>query len=117
MNSQQLSHRVTVQQRLSGQDPVTGEMSQGWADVATVWAAIEPLSVRDFIQGRAAQSQVSARIVIRYSEDVASIAGDIRVLHQRGSKPAIVYFAEGLLRDKTSGIDYITMPCSQGVRQ
>lgn len=111
-----LRHRVTVQQRAAVQDPITGEMSQDWLDVATVWAAIEPLSVRDFIQSRAAQSQVSARIVMRYKPDVAAIAGDIRVLHLRGTQPAIVYHAEGVLRDKTSGIDYITLPCSQGVR-
>lgn len=112
-----LRHRITVQQRAAVQDPVTGEMSQDWVDVVTVWAAIEPMSVRDFIQSRAAQSQVSTRIVMRYSEAVASISGDIRVLHQRGSKPAIVYFAEGVLRDKVSGIDYLTLPCSQGVRE
>lgn len=111
-----LRHRVTVQQRAAVQDPVTGEMSQDWADVATVWAAIEPLSVRDFIQSQAAQSQVSARIVMRYSPAVAGISGDIRVLHLRGTQPAIVYHAQSVLRDKTSGIDYITLACSQGAR-
>ena len=37
-----LRHRVTLQTRAAVQDPVTGEMSQAWAAIATVWAAIEP---------------------------------------------------------------------------
>ena len=49
MRSGPLRHRVLLQQPTQVQDPLTGEVAPGWADVASLWARIEPLSAREFI--------------------------------------------------------------------
>ncbi|WP_200629995.1 phage head closure protein [Stutzerimonas frequens] len=104
-----LRHRVTFQAPGLVQDPVTGEMMPGWTDFASVWASIEPLSARDFIAAQANQSEITARIVIRYRE---GILPTMRILH-RGK----VYAIHGVLPDADSGLEYITLPVSEGVSQ
>jgi SPP1 family predicted phage head-tail adaptor len=102
-----LRHRITIQAPGLTQDPVTGEMPPGWTDFASVWASIEPLSARDFIAAQANQSEITARIVIRYRE---GILPTMRILH-RGK----VYAIQGALPDAKSGLEYITLPVSEGV--
>lgn len=104
-----LRHKVTIQARGEVQDPVSGEMVPGWTDFASVWASIEPLSARDFIAAQANQSEITARIVIRYRE---GILPTMRILH-RGR----VYAIQGVLSDAESGLEYLTLPVSEGVSQ
>lgn len=100
-----LRHRITLQHNLQTQDPQTGAMLDGWADVAQLWARVEPLSVRDFIAAQAAQSLVSHRITLRYR---AGLQAGMRVLHG-----AAVYRVLGVLPDPRSGREYLTLPCSE----
>ena len=104
-----LRHRITIQQLMQGgYDPMTGDESNpDWEDVATVWAAIEPLSVREFIESKSKQVEVTARITIRYR---AGLTADMRIVHK-----GLVYNPQGFLTDKVSGIEYITIPVSGGV--
>lgn len=103
-----LRHRVEIQRPDYVQDQETGEMIKTWV---TVWAkvpcSIEPLSAREFIAASATQSAVSARIVIRYR---AGVDATMRILHLDK-----IYNIEGVLADKESGRDYLTLPCSEGV--
>lgn len=101
-----LRHRVTLQFRTETQDPDTGVMTQGWAEVATVWASVEPLSAREFIASQATQAKVTTRITIRYRDDVVPT---MRLMH-RGT----TYNIEGVLPDKDSGLEYLTLACSSG---
>lgn len=96
------------------QDPNTGEIARDWIEVATVWAAVEPLSVKEFIQSQATQSHVKARIVIRQRDDVDA---GMRAVHLRTGRTPVVYNIEGVLHDPDSGLEYSTLPCSQGVNQ
>lgn len=102
-----LRHRITIQEQQQTQDPVTGGIIVTWVDVATVWGRLEPLSVREFIQSQATQSEITARITIRYRP---GLNASMRFVH-RGS----VYNPAGILPDAESGIEHITIPCSQGV--
>jgi len=108
MQAGKLRHRVTFQSPGTTQDPVTGEMVQGWA---TVWdkvpASVEPLSVKDFIASSATQSALTARIMIRYREGVLP---SMRILH-RGN----VYNIQGVMPDPDSGREYLTLAVSAGV--
>lgn len=94
------------------QDPNTGEVSRSWQAVDTVWAAIEPLSAREFIQSAAGQSEITARLVIRFRNDV--LATD-RLVHVVNGVAGKIYNPAGFLADKESGMEYLTMPCSEGV--
>jgi SPP1 family predicted phage head-tail adaptor len=105
LDAGKLRHRVTIQRLLRYID-TAGDTVEGWVEFATVWAAVEPLSAREFIGSQAMQSQISLRVTIRYLDGVAAT---MRLLH--GSR---VYVIEGVLPDKESGMEYLTLPCSQG---
>jgi SPP1 family predicted phage head-tail adaptor len=101
-----LSHRVLIQQQLTTRDD-DGASHTTWIDVATVWAAVEPLSAREFIQSGQTQAAIAARITMRYRE---GLRPTMRLIH-RGE----IFNIAGLLPDKVSGLEYITIPVSAGV--
>lgn len=92
------------------QDPVSGEIPREWVEVATVWAAVEPLSAREFIQSQAIQSQITARIVIRQRE---GLEASMRLIHVRSGRSNVVYNPHGFLADPESGLEYLTIPVSR----
>ena len=106
LSAGKLRHRVRLQEQQTVQNPNTGAVKTEWADVASVWAAIEPLSAREFIEAAATQASVTARITIRYRPGVRPT---MRIRH--GGK---IYGIEGVLSDKESGREYLTLPCSEG---
>lgn len=108
LDSGKLRHRVSIERITRTQDQVTGAISETWTEIAKVWAAVEPLSAREFVQSAAGQSEVTARITIR-SRDI--LATD-RIIH-RGT----VYNIRGVLPDKDSGLEYITLPVAAGVNE
>lgn len=107
MRAGDLRQRITIQHPEYTQDQATGEMTPSWVMFAQTWASVEPVSVSQFVSAAANQSRVSARIVIRYR---AGIDSTMRILH-RGK----IYNIEGVLADKISGLEYLTLPCSEGV--
>lgn len=64
-----LRHRVTIQQRTESQGG-TGEVTWTWADLSTVWAAIEPVSEREYFAAAQVQSEAVTRIRMRYRDDI-----------------------------------------------
>lgn len=60
-----LRRRLLIQQRSTAQD-VYGAQVATWADVATVWAAIEGLSIRERLTSATYSSEVTHLITIRY---------------------------------------------------
>ena len=80
-------------------------MIPGWQDVATVWASIEPLSAREFIAAQAVQSDVSVRVSVRYRPGITAA---MRLLHDGKT-----YNITGVLADKDSGREYLTLPCAE----
>ncbi|MGE4417572.1 MAG: phage head closure protein [Marinobacterium sp.] len=69
MNAGELRYRVTFQKR--DVDPVTGGLTD-WVDHATVWAKVEDLSGRDYLQAQmlGEASLVTTRITIRWRQDI-----------------------------------------------
>lgn len=106
-----LRHRIDIEEKTIPRDPVTGEFGE------PVWVArwercparVEPLSARDLIAAQAAQSEATARMVIRYRPGVLAT---MRIVY-RGE----VYSIEGPpLEDDKSGRDYLTILVSKGVK-
>lgn len=110
MRPSRLRHRITIQHRVSGRDNETGEVTHSWVDLyAKVPAAIEPVSGRDFIAAKAEQSEISARIVIRYKDGINS---GMRVIFRNS-----IYTLEAPpLTDQKSGLEYLTLLCSHGAK-
>lgn len=116
LSAGKLRHRLVIQKLQNIADTngevqdSSGELMQEWVDVATVWAAIEPLSAREFIAAQSEQSKVTAKVIIRYRNDIDF---SMRLLHEY---KGIYYNIEGILTDKESGLEYITIPVSEGLR-
>ena len=110
MEAGKLRHPVEIQHKITPRDPVTGDfLAPAWVEFAKVWAAVEDLSARDMIAAKAGQSQVTGRMVIRYR---AGVLPTMRVIH-RGE----TYSIEGHpLADKKSGLEYLTLLVSKGVK-
>lgn len=100
-----LRHRIALQRKQQTQNPQTGAMVTTWVTEATVPAAVEPLSAREFIAAQAVQSDVSVRIRVRYRPGITAA---MRLLHD-----GKVYNITGVLADKDSGREYLTLPCSE----
>jgi SPP1 family predicted phage head-tail adaptor len=117
-----LRHRVSLQQLTPVldsdgdviQDMNTGEVARIWSTLTDLWAAIEPLSGKEFIQSQAYQSKVTGRVVIRWTP---GINAGMRFVHQRDLIPDLFYNIEAVLPDRDSGMEYMTCLVSQGVNE
>ena len=101
-----LRHRIEIEDYTETQDTTTGAMTRTWGTFATVWASIEPMSVKEFVASQVEQSKVSLRILIRYLDGVKP---EMRIYHSATGR---YYQIEGILTDKQSGLEYMTLPCS-----
>lgn len=109
MQAGKLRHLITLQRPTRTQDTTTGAITEGWTDVATVWAAIEPLSAREFVGSQAVQSEVTTRITIRFRDDVDAT--------MRATYRGKIYNIQAVLPDRETGYDYLTLPCSEGANE
>lgn len=103
-----LRHLVRIEKPQSYQNQQTGERCTRWVLVAQVYAQIVPSSAREFNAARAEQSEVTGRIVIRFRADVDAT---MRIVHR-----GVAYQIQGVLPDPVSGLEYLTLPVSKGVR-
>lgn len=103
-----LRHRVRIDAQVVHKNS-SGEQDIAWEEVATVWAAIEPLSARESLLAEQVQSKVNARIVIRARDDIVA---SMRAVHG-----TTIYNIEGVIRDPDSGMEWMTLPCSTGVNE
>ena len=74
-----LRHRVDLQTNTPTRDAFGAEVA-AWSTVATVWAAVSPVSGREFIEAKARAVDVTTRITIRYRPDVLPSPTNWRVL-------------------------------------
>lgn len=65
MRAGKLRHRVTIKARNDTQND-TGEAVASWTEVATVWAAVEPLRGRELLTAQSINSEVTGTIRMRY---------------------------------------------------
>lgn len=65
MNAGPLDQRVTLERLEEGQDEI-GQPITAWVPVFATWAAVEPLSGREYFAASAALSEVTTRIRLRY---------------------------------------------------
>lgn len=103
-----LRHVVQVQEKTTVVDS-NGDRVEVWAVVfPRVYASIEPLSAKELMAVGAEQSEVVARIQVRYRP---GFNHGQRIVH-RGE----IYHIQGVQRDNESGEEWLTLPVSQGLR-
>lgn len=64
MKPEGLRHRITIQYKTVTQDAIGNEI-ETWHTFATVWAAIEPISGREYFAAAQTNAEVNHRIKIR----------------------------------------------------
>jgi SPP1 family predicted phage head-tail adaptor len=69
MRSGRLRHRLLLQSKVVTRDSY-GAAIITWADQATVWGAIEPLSGTEYFSQAQVQDEAKVRIVIRFYDGV-----------------------------------------------
>lgn len=77
MRSGDLRHRIEIQAPGTTQNDY-GEILPAWSHFASVWAAIEPISGREYFAAQQMQAEVSHRIRIRY---ISGVVPTMRILH------------------------------------
>lgn len=65
MQAGRLDQRITIKQKVATQDTFGGEVIT-WSDVCTVWAQVQPITGREYLQGKQLQEEATARIRIRH---------------------------------------------------
>lgn len=101
-----LRHRINLEEYKSIQDPDTGSIEKDWSTYRkSVPASIEPLSVKDKIAADANESFIEARIVVRFDPDIRPA---MRIKHS-----GQYWRIHGVLPDKWSGREYMTLPVSR----
>lgn len=68
MDVGKLNHQVKIQKPIDDIDAY-GQTVQGWLDVATVWANIKPIGVREKLRAMAVEASISHTVMIRYRSD------------------------------------------------
>lgn len=79
MRAGRLHRRVTIQEKVTTRDAYGAEVV-AWGDLATVWAAVEPLRGREFLEQARDGAEVTTRIVLRY-QGLTAIRPEMRVVH------------------------------------
>lgn len=64
-----LRQRITIQQLSKSRDTY-GATKKGWTSFATCWAAVEPLSGKEFWNAQQIAAEITTRVRIRYREGV-----------------------------------------------
>lgn len=70
MNAGTLKHRVTLQQETKVTDEGGGSTIT-WANVADVWASVEPLSGRELFAAQQVRGTLTHKIIMRYRPDIS----------------------------------------------
>ena len=110
-----LNKRVTLQRPRDADERDThGQPVDDWPDVATVWAAVEPLSAGESQRAQQAGADLTHRVTIRYRADVLS---NWRVKFDDPRRPAETrtrYLAiVGPPRDPDERGEYLELLCQE----
>ena len=72
-----MRHRVTIQRRTQAQDGV-GQPTDTWTTGETVWAAVRPLSGREFYAQSGEHAEITHEVTFRHG---VTVAAQDRIVH------------------------------------
>lgn len=104
-------NRKVILQSPSGARNAIGERVTTWTNVATVWAEISPLSVRDLLAAGQVQSEVTHRVRVRYGTSISAIDASWRVLY--GTRILVI---SGVRNISEAGREFELL-CGEGLRE
>lgn len=105
MRAGRLRHRVSIRALRITKDPTTGQVTKAWQEFAKVFAAVEPMTGKQFDGAEQNSSRVMTTVTIRWR---AGVLPSMRIHH--GSR---ILEIQAVLPDKRSGREFLTLPCSE----
>ena len=76
-----LRERVRIEEKPQFTDQNEfGEEIRDWTEVATVWAGVEPLRGREFVEAQQEQNQLDVRIRMRYQRGLTIKPDEMRAV-------------------------------------
>ena len=71
MRAGQLRHRLTFEEPIETRDSY-GSLTTSWAEYATVWGAIWPISAKEGVSMAQTESVITTRMRVRYRSDITT---------------------------------------------
>ncbi len=78
MRAGALKQRVVLETAVDTQDATTGEPIRTWALLASVWASVEPLKMREALIADTVLPEADTRIRIRWAPELADVGTKTR---------------------------------------
>lgn len=110
MRAGKLGRRVTFQQPTNAVDDYGQPVPGGFADVATVFAAIRPMGSSERLAASQMQSGQTHVVTVRYSAALAAATGAWRIVYG-----ARTFGIVGLPRDIDEGHRWLVFDCVEHV--
>lgn len=109
----ELRHRVTIERYVSGgRDDDGFDLPSSWLLHKKAWVKITPLSTKDLLSAQAADSEITARMKMRYSAAL-DVDTNMRVIW----KGRVFAVDSQGLDDNDTGVEYTTFNLSAGIEQ
>jgi SPP1 family predicted phage head-tail adaptor len=107
-----LNRRLAIQSRSTTQD-AAGQPLNTWTTLATVWAAIEPLSGHELERAQAIHPEISHQITIRYA---AAWADPKTVAKYRGLYKSRIFNFHAPMNSEEGNVQIVIL-ASEGLNQ
>ena len=76
-----LNQKIDIERSTDSRDE-WGDTSESWAAIASnIPASISPIRMKEFIRSAETQTELTHKVIIRYSSDVSGITAKDRVKH------------------------------------
>jgi SPP1 family predicted phage head-tail adaptor len=75
-----LKERISIVALTETQSTASGELVQSWSTVLTAWAAVEPISGREYFASNQFAAQVDTRVTMRYT--TVAIGPEHKIVHR-----------------------------------
>lgn len=106
MQAGRLRHRVTIEYPLKIQNESGEVIVDTWRELATVWAAVEPIAGREYLTASEIRAGVTTRIRMRYRDDITP---EMRATHD-----GVIYSIDAVIPINLLGRELHLM-CSSGI--
>jgi len=107
-----LTQRVTLERPVETRDPNFGTAVKAWQPVATVWAAVDPISGRDYLANREPGAELTVRVRVRHSPEVAAASPKWRV--NLGGTPARLLQVDAVINPRSANTELQLMCTDTG---
>lgn len=110
MRAGRLRRLLTLQQPTETRG-ASGGVSTAFADVATVWGAVEPLTTKELLSAGQVSGEITHRVVIRWKKGIT----DAWRIKDVTASPALIYSIHGPPMNINSKNQQMTLMCSEGI--